>query len=319
MSRAPRWAIAYKYPPEQVETVVEDIVPYVGRTGTLTPVAHLTPDEGRRLHRRARDAPQPRRGPAQGHPHRRPRDPPEGRRRHPGGRAARSPRSAPAPSASGTCPPPARSAASRSSATRARSATTARTRRAPRASARSSATSPGGDGHRRPRLGGADAAPRAGHGQAPRRLLPPDRRGPRVARPVRAQERGEPARARSRRPAAGRWSGSSPSLGIPQVGWTTAIELAPLARRPRCPPATDWLVRAAARLLRVAGHRRPGALPAARGRRPDARRRARGVFRPGGAGRACSRTSPTRASRWSCPAPRAAAARGARWPARPSS
>jgi DNA ligase (NAD+) len=43
VSRAPRWAIAYKYPPEQVESVVEDIVPYVGRTGTLTPVAHLTP------------------------------------------------------------------------------------------------------------------------------------------------------------------------------------------------------------------------------------------------------------------------------------
>jgi DNA ligase (NAD+) len=42
-SHAPRWAIAFKYPPEQVETVVEDIVPYVGRTGTLTPVAHLTP------------------------------------------------------------------------------------------------------------------------------------------------------------------------------------------------------------------------------------------------------------------------------------
>ena len=43
VSRAPRWAIAYKYPPEQVETVVEDIVAYVGRTGTLTPVAHLRP------------------------------------------------------------------------------------------------------------------------------------------------------------------------------------------------------------------------------------------------------------------------------------
>ena len=41
VSRAPRWAIAYKFPPEQVETIVEDIVPYVGRTGTLTPVAHL--------------------------------------------------------------------------------------------------------------------------------------------------------------------------------------------------------------------------------------------------------------------------------------
>jgi DNA ligase (NAD+) len=43
VSRAPRWAIAFKFPPEQVEALLEDIVPYVGRTGTLTPVAHLTP------------------------------------------------------------------------------------------------------------------------------------------------------------------------------------------------------------------------------------------------------------------------------------
>src|SRR5439155_21636590 len=43
VGRAPRWAIAFKYPPEQEESVVEAIVVYVGRTGTLTPVAHLTP------------------------------------------------------------------------------------------------------------------------------------------------------------------------------------------------------------------------------------------------------------------------------------
>lgn len=39
--KAPRFAIAYKFPPEQVETVVEDITLQVGRTGRLTPVAHL--------------------------------------------------------------------------------------------------------------------------------------------------------------------------------------------------------------------------------------------------------------------------------------
>ena len=41
--KAPRFAIAYKFPPEQVQTVIEDISLQVGRTGKLTPVAHLRP------------------------------------------------------------------------------------------------------------------------------------------------------------------------------------------------------------------------------------------------------------------------------------
>jgi DNA ligase (NAD+) len=44
-SRSPRWAIAWKFPPRQAVTVVEDIVPSVGRTGVITPTAHLRPVE----------------------------------------------------------------------------------------------------------------------------------------------------------------------------------------------------------------------------------------------------------------------------------
>jgi DNA ligase (NAD+) len=43
LSRSPRWAVAWKFPPEQATTVVEDIEVQVGRTGILTPVAHLKP------------------------------------------------------------------------------------------------------------------------------------------------------------------------------------------------------------------------------------------------------------------------------------
>lgn len=42
-SKVPRWAIAYKYPPEKKETKLEDIVCQVGRTGAITPMAILNP------------------------------------------------------------------------------------------------------------------------------------------------------------------------------------------------------------------------------------------------------------------------------------
>lgn len=42
-SHSPRWAIAYKYPPEEAETVIESVQFDVGRTGAVTPVACLTP------------------------------------------------------------------------------------------------------------------------------------------------------------------------------------------------------------------------------------------------------------------------------------
>ena len=42
-AKAPRWAAAYKYPPEKKETVVQDIVVQVGRTGVLTPKAVVAP------------------------------------------------------------------------------------------------------------------------------------------------------------------------------------------------------------------------------------------------------------------------------------
>lgn len=42
-TKVPKWAVAYKYPPEEKETIVEDIVLQVGRTGQVTPLAIVKP------------------------------------------------------------------------------------------------------------------------------------------------------------------------------------------------------------------------------------------------------------------------------------
>ena len=42
-AKTPRWAVAYKYPPEKKETILKDIVCQVGRTGVITPMAILEP------------------------------------------------------------------------------------------------------------------------------------------------------------------------------------------------------------------------------------------------------------------------------------
>lgn len=42
-TKTPKWAVAYKYPPEKKETTINDIIIQVGRTGALTPIAVLEP------------------------------------------------------------------------------------------------------------------------------------------------------------------------------------------------------------------------------------------------------------------------------------
>lgn len=44
-AKYPKWAVAFKYPPEEKETVLRDVVLQVGRTGAVTPTAEFDPIE----------------------------------------------------------------------------------------------------------------------------------------------------------------------------------------------------------------------------------------------------------------------------------
>ncbi len=70
-ARAPRWAIAYKFPPEERSTELRGIMVSIGRTGKATPFADAGAGLRRRLDRFARDTPQRGSGPGEGRPTRR--------------------------------------------------------------------------------------------------------------------------------------------------------------------------------------------------------------------------------------------------------
>ena len=227
VARAPRWAIAYKYPPEQVETVVEDIVPYVGRTGTLTPVAHLRPakvagstvaratlhnlDEVRRKDIRIGDhVVLQKAGDVI----------PEVVRPFPERRTGTE-RVFEMPVA---CPVCGTAIVRDDGAVRHYCPNLACPAR--RAQEFAHFLGPRRDGRRGRRLGRAGAAPRAWDGPRPGRRLPAAGRGPRDARPVRPKSAENLAAAIERARVGRPFARVLNSLGIPQVGEATAIDLA---------------------------------------------------------------------------------------------
>ena len=289
VSRAPRWAIAYKFPPEQVETVVEDIVPYVGRTGTLTPVAHLQPvkvagstvaratlhnlDEVRRKDIRIGDrVVLQKAGDVI----------PEVVRPIVEARTG-SEREFEMPERCPVCGTP-------SSRTRAPSASTARTWPARRAWPRSSGTSWAAAGwtSRAPAGRSSSSSSSAGLVKRRGRLLPADRRGPRGPRPLRPQERREPPRRDPARPAPA--AGADPQRPRHPAGRRVDRDRpGPLGDGPaaRRRPTTPDGLRAVAALLRTIATETPGPVRGGRGRRADGRRQPRRLLRrSGGRGRA---------------------------------
>ena len=139
-SRAPRWAIAYKFPPEERTTVLRDIQVSIGRTGRATPFAVLDAGVRRRVDGRHGDAAQRGPGARQGRAARRHGDRAQGRRRDPRGRRPGAV-AAPGRGRAVDVPrPPARRAATRSSGPRARPTVAASSRRAPPSATPGSAT-----------------------------------------------------------------------------------------------------------------------------------------------------------------------------------
>ena len=299
VSRAPRWAIAFKFPPEQVETLLEDIVPYVGRTGTLTPVAHLRPakvagstvaratlhnlDEVRRKDIRIGDTvvlqkagdvipevvrPILEKRPADAREFEMPDACPVcGTRDRP--RRGRRPPLLPQP----RLPGPRRRRSSSTS-----SAAAGWTSRAPAGRCSTQLL-------------------QRGLVRSARRLLPADGRGPRVARAVRAQERREPVRrrssARKTRPL-----GPGPQRpGHPAGRRDDGDRPRPLGHAPGAAASrarAGW--RGSATFLRGGRARRAGAVRRGRGRRPDRVAVARPLVRGRRDGSACSTSWPRSAS-----------------------
>ncbi len=97
-SKAPRWAIAYKFPPEEKTTVLKGIMVSIGRTGKATPFAVLEPVVVGGARRQPCDPSQPGPGPRQGRPTGRHRSSPPRRRRDPRGARAGAAAAAKGPS-----------------------------------------------------------------------------------------------------------------------------------------------------------------------------------------------------------------------------